>query len=199
MDVFVADADVAVVCGRVCVPKEIQHLGWAVAFEPRVREWQSLYPPLADWGIGANLSVRRSVVESVGPFDPVLGPGAPLRAGEEPGFLFRVLRARFKVVNAQEVVVDHIGIRRPGDEAKNLVLGYGAGAAAALFKHVRLGDAAATMVYLRFLVSTVFRVSANVILRRRPTGAGFLIAFLSGTFASCRFRVDRRRRQYVER
>lgn len=199
IDVFVSDTDVAVVCGRVCVPKEIQDLGWAESFQPRVREWQGRYPPLGDWGITANLSLRRSVVVRVGPFDPMLGAGAPLRSGGEPDFLFRVLRARFKVVNAQEVVVDHFGIRKNGNEATDLIRGYGAGTAAALFKHVRLGDPAGTMVYLRFLLSTVLRVSANVISGRRPTGAGFLLAFLSGTFASCRFRVDRQRRQYVER
>jgi hypothetical protein len=44
-----------------------------------------------------------------------------------------------------------------------------------------------------------FRVSNNLILCRRPTGACFLLAFVSGMFASCRFRVDRPRRQYVER
>jgi glycosyltransferase involved in cell wall biosynthesis len=200
IDVFVADRDVAVVCGRVCVPEEIQHLGYAEGFQPHVREWQGRYPPLGrDWGITANLSLRRSVLPRVGAFDPMLGAGAPLRSGGEPDFLFRALRAGFKVVNAEEVVVDHLGIRKHGEEVRNLILGYGAGTAAALFKHVRLWDPAGTLVYLRFLASAVFQVPANVLLRRRPTGAGYLMAFLSGTFASYRFRVDRQRRQYVER
>jgi hypothetical protein len=42
-------------------------------------------------------------------------------------------------------------------------------------------------------------VSGNVIFRRRPTGANYLLAFVSGAIASYRFRIDRERREYVER
>jgi glycosyltransferase involved in cell wall biosynthesis len=200
VDIFAADPEVAVVCGRVCVPEEIQHLGYAEGFEPREREWQGRFPPLgSDWGITANFSIRCSVLDRVGVFDPLLGAGAPLRSGGEPDFLFRVLRAGFKVINAREVVVDHYGIRKPGAEFKKLIMGYSAGTAAAMFKHVRLGDAAGTRVYLQFLGSTLKRVSGNVLTGRRPTGANYLVAFMSGTLASWRFGIDRVRRQYVER
>jgi glycosyltransferase involved in cell wall biosynthesis len=200
IDVFVADPTVAVVCGRVVVPEEIEHLGYAERFEPCEREWQGRYPPLGrDWGITANLSLRRSVLEHVGMFDPMLGAGAPLRSGGEPDFLFRVLRGGFKVVNAQEAVVDHYGIRKWGPELTTLIDGYAGGIGAALFKHVRLGDPAGTWLYLRFLSTLAFNFPINVVRRKHPTGAGFLMSFLSGTAASYRFRVDRRRRQYVER
>jgi glycosyltransferase involved in cell wall biosynthesis len=199
-EIFASDLEVAVVCGRVCVPAEIQQLGYAEGFEPQRRVWQSEYPPLGrDWGLTANFSVRRAVLDKVGDFDPLLGAGAPLRAGEEPDFLFRVLRGGFKVVNAKEVVVDHYGIRKPGEEFRKLIMGYGAGTAAAMFKHVRLHDYDGIKVYLQFLVSTLIMVSGNVLHRRRPTGANYLIAFMSGTFASLKFAVDRKRRQYVER
>jgi len=56
-------------------------------------------------GITANLSLRRSVIERVGKFDPLLGACAPLSSGGEPDMLFRVLRAGHKVVNASEVQV----------------------------------------------------------------------------------------------
>jgi glycosyltransferase involved in cell wall biosynthesis len=200
IEVFAADPQVAVVCGRVVVPPEIQHLGYAEGFEPRVREWQGQYPPLgSDWGITANFSVRRSALGRVGLFDPFLGAGAPLRSGGEPDFLFRALRAGFKVVNAEEVLVDHYGIRKPGEEFTKLIMGYAAGTAAALFKHVRLGDVAGTRVYLQFLSSSVRLVAGNVIRGRRPTGVNYLKAFVFGTFDSFRFRVDRERRQYRER
>jgi hypothetical protein len=187
------------VCGRVIVPQEIQQLGWAESFHPRTREWQGRYPPIGQWGITANLSLRRSVLEFVGPFDPVLGAGAPLHSGGEPDFLFRVLRAGFKVINAEEVLVDHLGIRQIGAEAQKLIEGYGVGTAAAFLKHVRLGDLAAAIICLRFLISAAPRVVQRIMLRRRPTGARFLVGFLSGAFVSCGFAVDRRRQQYVER
>jgi glycosyltransferase involved in cell wall biosynthesis len=200
VELFAADPAIAVVCGRVVVPDDIQHLGYAEGFEPRERIWERRYPPLGrDWGITANMSLRTSILEQVGAFDPMLGAGAPLRSGGEPDFLFRVLRAGMKVVNAEEVVLDHYGIRTPGEEFRKLILGYSAGTAAALFKHVRLGDPDGILVYLQFLGSTLKRVSGNVVFRRRPTGAGYLLAFLQGTVNSYKFGVDRRRREYVER
>jgi GT2 family glycosyltransferase len=200
LDIFAADPEVAVVCGRVVVPDEVRKLGYAEAFEPQEREWQHRYPPLGrDWGLTANFSVRLSALDKIGNFDPMLGAGAPLRSGGEPDFLFRVLRAGFKVVNASEVVVDHYGARKPGEEFKKLIMGYGAGTASAMYKHVRLGDPAGIVLYLRFLTSAVMVVVGNVVRFKRPTGANYLRAFLSGTFASYRFPIDRKSRQYTER
>ena len=199
VEVFVTDPNAAVVCGRVQVPRQSQHLGWAESFHPREREWQGRYPPLGQWGITANLSLRRSIVDRVGGFDPMLGAGAPLRSGGEPDFLFRVLRAGLKVVNAEEVVVDHLGLRKPGVESQRLMRGYGVGTAAAFVKHIRLGDPAAAMVYGRFLGSLMFQVAGAVIRHGRPTGGGFLLAFLSGTFTSFAYPIDRQRRLYVDR
>jgi glycosyltransferase involved in cell wall biosynthesis len=199
INVFATDPDVAVVCGQVCVPQEIRHLGWAESFHPNEREWQGRYPPLGEWGITANLSLRRSILARVGPFDPMLGAGAPLPSGGEPDFLFRVLRVGLKVVNAEEVLVDHLGVRQHGHESSTLIRGYGVGTGAAFLKHIRLGDVRAALVYVRFLASTTVRVTSNLLFRRKPTGAGFLFALLSGAFASYRYRIDRERRQYVER
>jgi GT2 family glycosyltransferase len=199
IDVFVADPDVAVVCGQVRVPEEIRHLGWAESFHPHEREWQGRYPPLGEWGITANLSLRRSILGQVGPFDPMLGAGAPLPSGGEPDFLFRVLRVGLKVVNAEEVLVEHLGVRQHGHESSTLIRGYGVGTGAAFLKHIRLGDARAALVYVRFLASTTVRVISNLLFRRKPTGAGFLLALLSGALASYRYGIDRERRQYVAR
>jgi glycosyltransferase involved in cell wall biosynthesis len=199
-EVFASDEQIAVVCGRVEVPEEIRHTGYAESFEPRQRVWHGRYPPLGrDWGITANFSIRRSALATVGMFDPILGAGAPLRSGGEPDFLFRVLRAGYTVINANEVVVDHYGIRKPGEEFRKLIMGYGAGTAAAMVKYVRLGDPAGSWVYLRFLASAVMVVVKNVLTGKRPTGANYLRAFLSGTFDSFRYPIDRRRRIYADR
>jgi glycosyltransferase involved in cell wall biosynthesis len=200
VDIFESDPRAAVVCGRVVVPPEIQHLGYAAKFDCKQRELQNRFPVLVnEWGITANLSVRRSILATVGPFDPMLGSGAPLRSGGEPDFLFRVLRAGFKIVNAREVIIDHLGVRRPGPEWTNQMSDYGKGMAAALFKHVRAGDPVGLAVYLRNLGTTAGAVSRNVLKGRRPLGARYLLAFVAGTLGSLRFRVDRHRRLYVER
>jgi GT2 family glycosyltransferase len=196
---FAADPSVAVVCGCVRVPEELQRLGWAESFQPRRKEWQRRYPPIGEWGITANLALRRDVVREVGTFDPMLGAGAPLRSGGEPDLLIRVLRCGHKVVNAPEVVVDHLGVRKPGDESSQLIRSYGVGTAAAFLKHVRLGDLRAAAIISRFMLRTTIRVVARVLTWRRPTGAGFLLALLSGAFVSCRYPIDRGRRLYRQR
>jgi glycosyltransferase involved in cell wall biosynthesis len=196
-DVFDDDPDAAVVCGRVHVPDELAAQGFAMSFEPLVREWQGHFPPPdRDWGITANLSVRRSVLERVGRFDPFLGPGAPLLCGEEPDLLFRVLDAGLKVVNATEVVVTHLGIRMHGEESRQLWDIYGAGTAAALFKHVRMGNTTAMRLWLQHMAKMARVMGGNLLTGRRPIGARYTVSFLSGTRESFRFGIDPVRRIY---
>lgn len=199
-NVFSADPDASIVCGRVRVPDELLPLGFTESFEPHQREWVGRYPRFgADWGITANLSVRRSVVAQIGKFDVMLGAGAPLRSGGEPDFLFRALRSGAKVVNAREVEVDHLGVRAPGKESSILMRGYGTGTGAALFKHVRLGDTDAMRVYAGFLAANVKRIVTSLARGEGPQGLGYLASFIRGSLASWRYGVDRRERMYVAR
>jgi glycosyltransferase involved in cell wall biosynthesis len=196
--IFATDREAAVVCGRVHVPAELATQGYAVSFEPEVREWQGRFPPPGrDWGITANFAVRRDVFAQVGSFDGLLGPGAPLVCGEEPDFLFRVLKAGLKVVNAREVLVEHLGVRAHGPESTQLWRIYAAGTGAALFKHVRLGDLDAIGLYLRHLGGCARLILTNVLHLHRPIGIGYTLAFLSGAVASLKFRIDRERRLYI--
>jgi glycosyltransferase involved in cell wall biosynthesis len=198
--IFASDPEVAVVCGCVLVAEAVKDLGFTEKFEPQEREWQGRYPPFGrDWGITANLAVRLDVLARVGKFDPMLGAGAPLRSGGEPDLLFRVLRNGFKIVNASEVRVDHLGVRKHGEESRKLIRGYAIGTGAALFKHIRMGDIAALRVYIRFVVANARRACANLARGKRPDGLGFLLFFLAGALASYKYRVDRGSRQYMPR
>jgi glycosyltransferase involved in cell wall biosynthesis len=198
--VFTNDPAAVLMCGRVQVPEELWERGFTESFEPHEREWIGRYPPFGrDWGITANMSVRRDAVVRLGNFDPFLGAGSPLRSGGEPDLIFRVLKAGLKVVNAKEVTVDHLGVRPYGEAATKLMRGYGFGTGAAFFKHVRLGDRDAAGLYLRFFGQNVSRIGKSLIQRGRPTGLGYLVGFVSGAVASYKFGVDRQLRRYVER
>ncbi|HEX3776570.1 MAG TPA: glycosyltransferase family A protein [Polyangiaceae bacterium] len=196
--IFAEDPAVAVVCGRVHVPPEIESQGFACGFEPQQRDWQHQYPPTdRDWGITANMSVRRNMLGDIGVFDPFLGAGAPLRSGGEPDFLFRALKQGYKVVNAKEVLVEHLGVRAPGEETARLLKNYASGTGAAFFKYVRLGDLDGTGLYLKHLAGCAHLIFTNVVHLHRPLGIGYTVAFVSGSLASLGYRVDRDRRMYV--
>jgi glycosyltransferase involved in cell wall biosynthesis len=79
---------------------------------------------------GANMAVRREVVENIGPFDPLLGAGAPLKAGEDTDFLARACAAGWLGVYDPRPVVAHHHGRKPGAEVARLRRGhsYGRGA-----------------------------------------------------------------------
>jgi glycosyltransferase involved in cell wall biosynthesis len=197
--IFREDAAAAVICGRVWVPPELMEQGFAISFEPNVREWLGRFPPPhEDWGITANLAARRTTFDRVGKFDPVLGAGAPLQSGEEPDLLFRVLRAGLKVVNAQEVQVKHLGIRRHGAESSELWQTYGKGTAAALFKHIRLGDMEAGKLYLGHLGVMAKSMTKRLMAGERPIGLRYTTAFVEGALNSLKFDIDRTQRLYVK-
>jgi glycosyltransferase involved in cell wall biosynthesis len=198
-NLFEHDAEAAIVCGRVVIPAG-QEAGYTTSFEPVQREWRGEYPPHdRDWGITANFALRRSVLRRVGPFDPVLGAGAPLRSGGEPDFIFRALKAGFKVVNASEVEVAHLHARAEGEASKRLFSNYASGNAAAFLKHVRLGDLDAGRIYLRHLFGCVRLMLINITALRRPIGVGYTLAFLKASLESLSYRVDRTSRMYVPR
>jgi glycosyltransferase involved in cell wall biosynthesis len=197
-EIFAHDPEAAVVCGQVRVPDEISARGFAASFDPQVREWRGRLSPLShDWGLTANMSIRRAVIRDVGAFDPFLGVGAPLHSGEEPDFLFRVLKAGFKVVNAREVQVDHFGVRPHGEEATDLLKDYALGTAAAFLKYVRLGDVDGIALYLQHIAGFGKGIVTNLRHLHRPIGIGYALAFFTGSLASLKYRVDRERRVYA--
>jgi len=197
--VFRADPAVAVVCGRVRAPAGADLIGFTPVFEPRTRVYAGVLPRPEEWGISANMGVRREVFREVGPFDDLLGVGAPLGSAAEYELLFRVWQAGRTVVNAAEVEVTHFGTRAPGDETRALLLRYSYGTAAAFVKHVRLGELAAVTLYVRWLTRLLARNVRAVVTGTRPTGLSVTAAFVRGSVASFRYRLDRHTRMYAVR
>ncbi len=197
--VFTADPDASAVFGPVRVPEgTFQKAGYAVHFEAERTSFQGAIPsPGTELGVGANMAFRREALDLVGPFDPLLGAGAPFQAGEEDDIIFRVLRAGLKVVCAPEPDVLHLGVRT-GAEIKSLMEGYHLGLGAALYKHVRLGDVAAARSYLRWLGYFFAICSKNLLRGARPLGLRMHLNFLRGAVLSYRYGLDRVRKIYVD-
>jgi hypothetical protein len=172
------------VFGRVSIPEELRGKGFAADFEPHQREYSGCFPAAGDaWGIGANMSLRRTLVDRIGKFDPFLGPGAPFNAGEETDLAIRALAAGFKIVNAAEVAVLHLGVRE-SDDASTLMRGYGQAVGAAFAKHVRLGTQESGSLLVSWVTHFGVKGLRNAVLGRHPPGSGWFLEY-------CGVRLDR--------
>jgi glycosyltransferase involved in cell wall biosynthesis len=195
--VFSADPVIDILYGRVTVPKHLLGTGFAADFEPDRREYHGEFPAVdVPWGIGANMSVRRSLFERIGGFDGLLGPGAPFNAGEEFDLMIRALASGSKVVNAAEVQVEHLGVR-DGDEASKLMRGYGVAVGATLAKHVRMRTRCSTRLTLDWLFHFGFSGLRNALSGKRPTGLGLVAGMLKGIYLSSKRQIDYERHIYV--
>ena len=179
--VFASDPQLSLLFGAVTVRPEDKAKGFAASFTPnRVRELKGGIPEMrSPWGIGANMVMRRSTFEARGTFDPGLGAGSALFAGEEFDLMIRALVAGLKVVETPHIAVVHLGIRS-GKDASQLMRGYGVGFGATFLKHVRLRTPGAQRALTEWLVVHVWRSLVNT-LRGHPTpGFGLLVGVLWG-------------------
>jgi GT2 family glycosyltransferase len=128
----IRDPDVGAVCGR-----GIDSRGRTLPGGPAgVHRWPS--DPF-NLGHGFNVAFRRAALIDAGPFDELLGGGAPIPAAEDTDMLYRVLRAGWAVVCDDAITVRHHSWRGAEDE-RRVHTNYGAGFAAQTVKHVRRGD-----------------------------------------------------------
>jgi glycosyltransferase involved in cell wall biosynthesis len=195
--IFAADPAADILYGRVTIPRHLQGKGFAADFEPHRREYHREFPAVdVPWGIGANMSVRRSLFERIGGFDVLLGPGAPFNAGEEFDLMIRALASGSKIVNAAEAQVEHLGVRED-DDASKLMRGYGVSVGATLAKHIRLRTPDSTGLALDWIVHFGFAGLRNALSGKRPTGLGLVAGMLKGMCLSSKRQIDFKRHVYV--
>ena len=77
-------------------------------------------------GAGANMAIRRSVVEEIGWFDEALDGGTPTRSGGDQEFFYRALIRGYRIVYEPRALVWHQH-RREWDALRRTICGYGVG------------------------------------------------------------------------
>lgn len=109
--------DVAVICGGLRPGRSLAEgfIPWFVPSRPRLHR----SPSALVWCAGANLVVRTAALRAVSGSDEVLGPGAPLKAGEEADLVYRLLRAGHPVLEVPEPCVIRYGLRTCGLPDRN--------------------------------------------------------------------------------
>lgn len=168
-------------------------------FHPTVPLLTNWRPGAAgDWGIGANMALRRGLFDEIGPFDELLGAGSPLHAAEETDYTVRTLARARRVVHSATPAVLHLH-ELSGREASRHWRGYGVGIGAAFAKHARLRTRAGGSALLRKEIVHKLGLTVRRMLRgETPTGLVFLVGLLEGAVASLRYRIDRERDVFRE-
>lgn len=190
LDFFRQRPEVAMAFGKVDAPLELQQRGHVATFAPQELSYRGRFPsPMEPWGIGANMAMRRVAVERAGAFDPELGAGATIPAGEELDFTIRVIGAGLVVATTGAFSVLHLGVREHA-AARALFLGYMEGAGAAYAKNIRLGTPGSTPLALAWLFGVQRVVLRAALERRRPLGVGLLLAGLRGGVKALQRPID---------
>lgn len=97
-------------------------------FMRRVYDRHTLHPLAAGRaGAGANMALRRSVLDLVGPFDLALDAGTPTQSGGDTEMFARILGAGYKIIYDPAALNWHRH-RRTWEELRRALYGYGVGA-----------------------------------------------------------------------
>ncbi len=95
-----------------------------------------LFPYAPNWGgAGASMAFRRSALQSIGGFDPALGPGTPSRGGEDRAVFLDIVKNGYTLVYEPAAVAHHFH-RRDYDGLRRQTFGYGSGMTAYLVRSV---------------------------------------------------------------
>jgi GT2 family glycosyltransferase len=142
--------------------------------------------------IGAGMAVRRDAVLALGGFDEQLGPGAPLRSGEDRDLAARALTAGWRVYQTPDAMVVHHGFRTWA-EGRELTRRDWYGIGAAYAKQVKAGHLAVFVVLAHEVVYMGFVKPALLALRGRGSiGIRRVVYFLDGFWRGLCTPIDHR-------
>lgn len=149
------------------------------------------------FGMGANFAARRRLFTNVGPFDQVLGGGGALRSSQDFDLAYRTYKSGSVILLRPEVTLLHDG-RREAEDWPTLLLNYGTGDGAFYMKHVRCRDLYAVWIFAKLLSITAAKTIVKKVFRKDGSKVPYLKGMIVGARGSFKFKVDRKRKLYVE-
>jgi glycosyltransferase involved in cell wall biosynthesis len=204
---FGADGTLGIVFGDVAAgphdPRH-EHIPHARAPKPKtIRDSAELLKiPLGrgaewlDFGMGANMAIRASVMQYMHGWDPHIGPGEKFCSGDDHNLAFRFLRAGYDVHFCPAARVVHRGVRRlrcmPQDHRR-----IGRGFGAIFVKNLRCG--AFYHGSIRALRFHMFKLAVRSLrLRRFSDNGAFILGWLSGVWDGARHPINSRTLHFEE-
>jgi glycosyltransferase involved in cell wall biosynthesis len=149
-------------------------------------------------GLGAGIAVRRDMIEGIGGFDPMLGPGSKFPDCDDRDIAIRALLAGYHVYETSTIAVKHFGFRswQQGPQlARRNFLGIGA-AYSKLLKCGRI-----ELMYIpahEFIKYALWPPIRDLLHFRQPRGIVRITAFAEGFVDGLRTRVDKATMKFVE-
>ena len=193
-ETFAAHPEVGVIFGTVRAAPSDASAGILPTFDAEegpVTRKKILTNTSGCWGMGANMALRRSVWEQVGPFDELMGAGAPLCAAEDTDYWLRAIACGVGVYHSGRACVVHYGFR-PQAATSKLMKGYALGKGAMYAKQLRAGNSLGTRLLIREIATLIRDISFNALRRRRPLGANLLIYEVKGLWRGIWLPLERR-------
>jgi hypothetical protein len=151
---------------------------------------------IAAIGMGANMAVRRSLLNKAGGFDERLGAGCRYAGAEETDMAYRLARRGSLIGHIAGGEILHHGFRARA-AASALSQGYGMGTGAMYAKHIRCGDVYAAEFAVREMLTLGSKVVRHGLTGRRPMGVRALRSLVVGMTSSRRLPIDRDHRVYA--
>jgi glycosyltransferase involved in cell wall biosynthesis len=198
---FEKDSEAGLLFGQVLVPeslKEAERNGtivpsFTIERPERLAKGQGFHV----CGMGANMAIRRTLLERVVGFDEALGGGGPLRSSQDFDFLYRTYLSGMAVVLDPEVKVDHYGTRTQ-EQWPGTLKAYGIGDGAFYSKHIRCADPFALWMFGKRVALMGAREVKSLLTKGRLRKDDYAMNLLNGVRAASKFGIDRKTRLFVE-
>lgn len=199
IETFDTKPDIAFIAGTLAPAPFPPGTGDIPHFCPTARKVVERAWPLTEC-FGANIAVRRAVLNEVGIFDELLGSGAEFPCLEEQDLCHRVLLAGHRVLIAPELRVVHHGFRTNA-QLRTLWERDGRGFGALMAKEVRCGAPRALLEMARFCGRWVGMSVWRLLRMRRPTklrqASAYVLSSARGFTAAFRQSLNRDRRVFA--
>jgi glycosyltransferase involved in cell wall biosynthesis len=149
-------------------------------------------------GLGAGMAVRRNMIEEIGGFDPMLGPGSRFPDCDDRDIAIRALLARYHVYETSTIAVKHFGFRT-WQQGPQLTRRNFLGIGAAYSKFLKCGRI--ELIYIpayEFIKYALWPPIRDLLLLRQPRGIVRITAFVKGFIEGLRTPVDKATMIFVE-
>ena len=140
--------------------------------------------------IGAGMAIRREVVLSLGGFDELMGPGAPIASHEEDDMVLRCLLRGYQIFETDRTHVYHYGFRTV-DESKVLTYRNYHGTGGGMAKFLKCGQWRVMAVASHIVWATIAVPFLGSVARlQKPRVVSRVTGFVQGFMQGLRMPVD---------